>query len=78
MGQFSKVLQLLIMHTAPQRTLDCGPGLGGLNQVYGPNHPIPMHLYYITNALWKKTSEVSKYNTTSIMNTPTYPQQDTI
>ncbi len=21
------------VHTAPQRALDCGPGLGGLNQV---------------------------------------------
>ncbi len=30
MGQFSKVLQLLIMHTAPQSALDCGPGLGTL------------------------------------------------
>ncbi len=28
------------MHTAPQRALDCEPGLDGLNQVYGPNHPI--------------------------------------
>ncbi len=27
------------MHTAPQRALDCRPGLGGLNQVYGPNRP---------------------------------------
>ncbi len=30
MGQFSKVLQLLIMHTVPQMALDCRPGLGGL------------------------------------------------
>ncbi len=22
-------------HTVPQRAYDCGPGLGGLNQVYG-------------------------------------------
>ncbi len=31
------------MHTVPQRalTLDCEPGLCGLNQVYGPNHPTP-------------------------------------
>ncbi len=28
MGQFSKVLQLLIMHTSPQQALDCRPGLG--------------------------------------------------
>ncbi len=41
MGQFSKVLLLLIVHTVPQRALDCGPGLGGLNQVYGPNRPTP-------------------------------------
>ncbi len=27
-GQFSKVLFLLIMHTAPQRALDYRPGLG--------------------------------------------------
>ncbi len=42
MGQFSKVLQLLIMHTQHHREgPHCGPGLGGLNQVYGPNHPTP-------------------------------------
>ncbi len=29
------------MHTTPQGTLDCGPGLHGLNQVYGPNHLTP-------------------------------------
>ncbi len=27
------------VHTAPQRALDCRPGLGVLNKVYGPNHP---------------------------------------
>ncbi len=26
-------------HTVPHRALDCRPGLGGLNQVYGPNRP---------------------------------------
>ncbi len=41
MGQSSKLLMLLIMHTAPHRALDCGPGLGGLNQVYRPNCPTP-------------------------------------
>ncbi len=41
MGRFSKVLQLLKMQITPQRALDYGPGLGGLNQVYGPNHPTP-------------------------------------
>ncbi len=28
-------------HTIPHRALDCRPGLGGLDQVYGPNHPTP-------------------------------------
>ncbi len=28
-------------HTAPQRALDSGPGLGWLNQVYWPNRPTP-------------------------------------
>ncbi len=42
MSQFSKVLQLLRMHTAPQRALDCGTGLSGLNQVMGPTIPLPM------------------------------------
>ncbi len=26
------------VHLVPQRALDCGPGLGGLSQVYGPHH----------------------------------------
>ncbi len=40
MGQFSNVLLAIDKaHTAPQRALDCIPGLGELNQVYGPNHP---------------------------------------
>ncbi len=26
MGKFSKALYLLVMHTVPQRALDCGPG----------------------------------------------------
>ncbi len=34
MDQFSKVLIAIYnAHTVPQRVLDCGPGLGGLNQV---------------------------------------------
>ncbi len=42
MGQFSNVhLAIDSAHTAPQRALDCGPGLGGLKQVYGPNRPTP-------------------------------------
>ncbi len=38
MGHFRKILWLLIMQTQFQRALDCRPGLGRLNQVYGPNH----------------------------------------
>ncbi len=31
---------IVIHYTVPQMALDCRPGLlGGLNQVYGPNHP---------------------------------------
>ncbi len=42
MGQFSNVLLAIDKaHTVPQRGLYCQPGLGGLNQVYGPNHPTP-------------------------------------
>ncbi len=42
MGQFSN--ELLIIDkadTVPESALDCGPNLGGLNQVYGPNHTTP-------------------------------------
>ncbi len=41
MVQFSKVLLAIDkVHTVvPQMALDCRPGLGGLNQVYGPNCP---------------------------------------
>ncbi len=42
MGQLSKVLWVLIMHTQHHRALDCGPGLGGLNQVMGPTVPLPL------------------------------------
>ncbi len=42
MNQLSKALLAINnVHTVPQRTLNCEPGLGGLNQVYGPNHPTP-------------------------------------
>ncbi len=42
MGQFSKVLLSIDnVDTVPQRALDCGPGLCGLNQIYGPNCPTP-------------------------------------
>ncbi len=42
MGQFNNVLLAIDKaHTEPQRALDYGPGLGGLNQVYGPDHCTP-------------------------------------
>ncbi len=33
------------VHTTAQRVLDCRPGLGGLTQVYGPNHPTPTYMH---------------------------------
>ncbi len=40
MGQFSKILLASDnAHTVPQRALECGPGSGGLNQIYWSNHP---------------------------------------
>ncbi len=40
MGQFSKVISAFDeVQTVAQRFLNCSPGLGGLNHVYGPNHP---------------------------------------
>ncbi len=41
MGQFSKVWLAIDKYTVPQMTLYCRPGLGGLNQVYGPILPTP-------------------------------------
>ncbi len=42
MGQISKILSAINnVHTVLQKTLDCGPVLGGLNQVDGPNHLSP-------------------------------------
>ncbi len=42
MVKFSKVLITADKaHTVLQKTLDCRPGLGGLNQVYPPNRPTP-------------------------------------
>ncbi len=42
MGKFSKVeLAIDKVHTVPYRALDYRPGLGGLNQVYGPICPTP-------------------------------------
>ncbi len=39
MGQFCKAIDNV--QTVTQTALDCRPGLGGLNQVYGPNCPTP-------------------------------------
>ncbi len=41
MGQFNKVLYIAIdnEHTVSERAIDCGPDVGGLNLVYGPNWP---------------------------------------
>ncbi len=48
MGQFSKVLLAIDnAHTVPQRALDCGPDLGGLNQVSGPNRPTISYIQVI-------------------------------
>ncbi len=42
MGLFIKVLLVIdSAHTVPQSALDCGPGFGGFNQVYGPNCSTP-------------------------------------
>ncbi len=43
MGKFSKVLLAIDkIHTVPtEGHKDSKAGLGGLNQVYGPNHPTP-------------------------------------
>ncbi len=60
MGQFRKsTIAIDNVHIAPQRALDCGPGLGGLNQFYmGPTIPLPLlrvsvavykHLYQMYN-----------------------------
>ncbi len=43
MGQFSKVLLAIDnANIVPQRALDCGLGLGGLNMVMGPTVPLPL------------------------------------
>ncbi len=42
MGQFSNVLLAIDRaRTLPQRALGCKLNLGGLDKVYGPDHPIP-------------------------------------
>ncbi len=35
----------MIMHTVPQRALDCSPGICGLSQVMGPTNPHPLFTY---------------------------------
>ncbi len=35
------ILDIAKVHAAPQRVLDCGSGLGGLNLICGPNPPTP-------------------------------------
>ncbi len=43
MGQFNKVLLAIDKaHTVPEKTLDCGPSSGELNQVMGPTVPLPL------------------------------------
>ncbi len=41
MDQLVNVLWTIDNAHIPQRALDCRLGLGGLNQIYGPNHPTP-------------------------------------
>ncbi len=42
MGKFGKVLLAIDkVHSVAQRDLDCGPGLGRINLVYGPNCSTP-------------------------------------
>ncbi len=36
------ILAIDKVHTVPQRTLECRPGLGGLNQVMGPTIPLAL------------------------------------
>ncbi len=57
MGQFSKVLLAIDnAHTVPQRVMDCGPGLGGLNQVYEHNL-----LEYINPCSWYCLRDLGQY-----------------
>ncbi len=52
MGQFSNVLLAFDnAHTVPQRDLDCGPGIGGLNQVYGPNFHTSFFFFFKQNKI---------------------------
>ncbi len=48
MGQFSNVLLVIVKaNTVPQRALDCGPGLGGLNKAHMPNCRTPPFRVYV-------------------------------
>ncbi len=42
-------------HTAPQRALDCRPGLGGLNQVIGPTISLPLFSVSVANIFTRCT-----------------------
>ncbi len=47
MDEFTKILLAIDnAHTVPQGGLDCGPGLGGLNQVYNPTISLSLYLVY--------------------------------
>ncbi len=60
MGQLVNVILTIDkVHTAPQKILDYGPGLGGLNQVYGTNHPTLEHYGRVSSTMQDFTSENS-------------------
>ncbi len=43
MAQFrNALLAINTTNTVPQRALDCGPGLDGLNHIISPNIPLPL------------------------------------
>ncbi len=51
MDHLVNVLHVLAIdktHTVAQKTLYCGTGLGGLNQVYVPTVPFPLSICFIT------------------------------
>ncbi len=40
--------------------MDCGPGLGGLNQVYGLNYPIPFVINIFTRCTIRNQHDILK------------------
>ncbi len=48
------------VHTAPQRALDCGPSLGGLNHFMGPT--IPLYLLRVSVAIYIYQHLYKMYN----------------